>query len=149
MKRWGASCAESKAWLAGKKWGSWRRRGCWSCEGVSRLCGSAAAACATGSAVGTMRQAQEATPSTGAVSLSLKGRRALAPLSSARPVVATAASTAGCRCMRLHGTTDPTHRRPSRDVLQAWSPPAVLQWQMPNNSSPPHVSLTTSCLVLV
>jgi len=98
-----------------KEGGSWRWRGCWSCEGVSRLCGSRAAACATGSAVGTMRQALEATPSMGAGSSPLKGRRAPVVLSSARPAVATAASTAGFRSMRLHGITDLTRRRPSRE----------------------------------
>lgn len=45
-------------------------------------------------------------------------------LSSAQPVVATAASTAGFRSMRLHGITDPTPRRLSREgrckALRAW-----------------------------
>lgn len=115
----GLLCAESK--LAGRKDRkrqierareliSWWR-GWWSWGGASRSCGSAAAACGTASAAATMRPAPAATPWTGAGSLSPKARRAPSARSSARPAAATAVSTAGCRCTRLHGIARPTRRR--------------------------------------
>ena len=61
-------------------------------------------------------------------------------LSSAPPAVATAASTAGSRCMRLHGVMDPTRRRLSREgeVEANWSLDlCFLERQTPNNIGPP------------
>uniref|UniRef100_A0A0A9FQM3 Uncharacterized protein n=1 Tax=Arundo donax TaxID=35708 RepID=A0A0A9FQM3_ARUDO len=81
-----------------------------------------------------MLRAPEATPLMGAGSSLLKGRRAPVVLSSVRPAVATAASTAGCRSTRLHGITCPTHHRRSREVLQAWSLAMATRSQSPSTS---------------